>query len=109
MIDKYFVRVVFTVLENGDKQKLNTPGGDQVMTRWGGETSIPFFAFLDSHGALIANSIEPPSNGENGGNIGHPYEPHEVDWFLTMLQKAAPRMTAEERAPIEKYLRSQKQ
>jgi hypothetical protein len=79
------------------------------MTLWGGENAgLPFYAFLDSNGSMIVNSIEPSGDGRKGGNIGHPDEPHEVDWFLTMLGKAAPRMTVEEKAPIERYLRTQK-
>ncbi len=53
-------------------------------------------------------SLEQDANGHTGNNIGHPYEPHEVDWFMTMLSKAAPNMTAGERSTIEKYLRTQK-
>ncbi len=34
--------------------------------------------------------------------------PEEVDWFMTMLAKAAPGLTPEESGTVEKYLRSQK-
>jgi len=79
-----------------------------MMVQLGGPQGLPYFAFLDSQGGMIVNSIEPAADGRKAGNIGHPYQPHEVDWFLAMLGKAAPRMTAEERAPLEKYLRAQK-
>lgn len=94
-------------MENGGKKALNTPGGSELMAKVGGKgNSIPFFAFLGSAGDLIVNSIEPDRSGHGGENIGYPYEPREVDWFLTMLSKAAPAMTGEERGTVEKWLRS---
>jgi len=98
-----------TVQESADKQSLNSPGGEELMKRVGGPAGLPYFAFLDYNGTVLATSMEPPGEGRKGGNIGHPYEPHEVDWFLAMLGKAAPSMTAGEMATIEKYLRAQKQ
>ncbi len=50
------------------------------------------------------NSIRPGKDGKSG-NIGHPFKPHEIDWFLTMLAKAAPRMTPKEKATLENWLR----
>jgi thioredoxin-related protein len=120
IIDKYFVRVYFTVQEPVGSKDLNTPGGDELLAALGGaRQGMPFFAFLggqaapffasmDGPGAMIVNSIDPGGDGKKGGNIGHPAEPHEVDWFLVMLGKAAPGMTAGERGVIEKYLRTQK-
>jgi len=97
-----------TVEERDQKASLNNPGGSELVKRVGGDNGLPFFAFLASDGSLIVNSIVPPQNGKKGGNIGHPYEPHEVDWFMVMLSKAAPAMSPDEKAVIEKYLRAQK-
>jgi hypothetical protein len=98
------------VQEQAEKKSLNTPGGEDLLVRVGGkEQGVPFFAFLDSTGEVIGNSIAPAAEGRKAGNIGHPYEPHEVDWFMVLLGKAAPRMTASEREAIEKRLRAQKQ
>jgi hypothetical protein len=109
VIDKYFVQVYFTVQEHGDKKDLNTPGADEFLNQWGGNDSgLPFFAFLDSKGVMVVNSIEPPRDGRKAANIGFPDADHEVDWFLTMLSKAAPAMTAGERATLEKSLRPPK-
>jgi hypothetical protein len=95
--------------ENGAKET-NTAGADALLTRLGGTSLIPFFAFLDSKGTLIVNSVRPAdSDGKHGGSIGHPLEPWETDWFLKMLRDAAPRITAAELETIEKPLRSQKQ
>jgi hypothetical protein len=97
-----------TIKETGDKQALNTPGGDEFMKRLGGPAGLPFFAFLDTQGAVIVNSLLPREiGGANSGNIGHPFKPYEVDWFLTMLDRGAPRMLAEERSTLEKLLRAQ--
>jgi hypothetical protein len=95
------------VLEQEKKKSLNTPGGSELMAKVGGKGgSVPFFAFLDRSGDLIVNSNAPESPGHGAGNIGYPYEPHEVDWFMAMLSKAAPAMTAEERGTVEKWLRA---
>ena len=94
--------------EQGAKKALDTPGGDDLLARLGGPSGLPFFAFLDSRGALIVNSIRPGKDGRRGENIGHPVEPFEIDWFLTMLGQAATSMTPEEAATLEKWLRTQK-
>ena len=96
-----------TILERDDKKALNTRGGDELMKRLGGPAGLPFFAFLDGHGGLIVNSLRPAANGKYE-NIGHPDQPYEIDWFMTMLDRGAPRMLAEERATLEKWLRTQK-
>jgi hypothetical protein len=108
IVQRYFVPVHVTVKERGDKQSLNSPGGEALMKQVGADGGLPFFAFLDVGGRVIVNSIAPSTDGKNGGNIGHPYEPQEVDWFLAIVQKAARGITAEERGAMEKYLRAQK-
>jgi ketosteroid isomerase-like protein len=99
-----------TVKETGDKQGLNTEGGEELLKQvGGGSESIPFFAFLDGDGRMIVNSVRPKDpDGKHGGNIGHPVQPYEIDYFMTMLAKAVPGMTEEERSTIEKKLRAQK-
>ena len=94
--------------EHDEKQSLNNAGSDELLKRLGGDTGIPYLAFLDANGEVLATSTEPGKDGKKGGNIGHPFQPHEVDWFLVMLHKAVPAMTPEEIAPLEKYLRAQK-
>ncbi|HTQ52850.1 MAG TPA: hypothetical protein VMI94_00225 [Bryobacteraceae bacterium] len=106
---KYLVVVHVDVQEAEEKKNLNTPGGEGLLTRvGGGSQGVPFFAFLDGSGEMIGNSIAPAANGRKAANIGHPYEPHEVDWFMVLLSKSAPRMTGAEREAIEKPLRAQK-
>jgi hypothetical protein len=108
VIDKYFVVQHVTVQEHGDKESLNNPGGDAMMKRLGGDGGLPYFAFLSAEGDTLVTSNEPGKDGKKGGNIGHPAQPNEIDWFLVMLHKAAAGITAGEVAPLEKYLRNQK-
>ena len=99
------------IQENGPKQSLNTPGGDDLFKKLGGGPGgIPFYAFLNERGEMIVNANAPAKleGGYKGGNIGHPDKPEEVDWFMVMLSKGAPGMTAEERETIEHWLRNQK-
>lgn len=101
IIDKYFVVTHLTIQEIGDKVKLNNPGGIEVRDELGGKSAgLPFYAFLDSSGALIVNSIDPKHE-----DIGYPSEPSEIDWFMAMLKKAVPAMTADEAATLESWLR----
>ena len=95
-------------MEHDEKKGLNSPGGDELLKQLGGGGAIPFFAFLDSSGAIIVNSNEPGKDGKKPVNIGHPFQPHEIDWFMVMLSKAAPGMTPDERSTLETYLRAQK-
>jgi hypothetical protein len=48
---------------------------------------LPWFAFLDAEGKCLIHSTGPK------GNIGHPAEPHEVDYFKTMLQTVKKHLT----------------
>jgi hypothetical protein len=108
-VEKYLVVVHVDVQEAKEKKELNTPGGEELLARLGGGSQgVPFFAFLDGAGKTIGNSIAPAADGRKASNIGHPYEPHEVDWFMVLLGKAAPGMTPAEREAVEKRLRAQK-
>jgi hypothetical protein len=102
------VTVHCTVQESAPKKALETPGGDELLKAVGGPSGLPYFAFLDKNGEPIVNSMRPGEGGKPADNIGHPYNPEEVDWFMTMVGKAAPRMTREEAGTLEKWLRNQK-
>lgn len=99
--------VRFNVQEQKEKSVLNTPGGPELMKRLGGPAGLPFFAVLKSDGMMAANSLRPDKTGK-GVNIGFPVDPAEVDWFVAMLSKAAPDMTAQELAAISRGLRTKK-
>ncbi|MDR3703582.1 MAG: hypothetical protein P4L56_28290 [Candidatus Sulfopaludibacter sp.] len=98
------------VQEQDAKKDLDNPGAGEVMAKYGGENAgLPFIAFLDETGRMLVNSLRPQGEGKDkGGNIGHPVEPYEVDWFLAMVKKAAPAMSADESKVLENWLRTQK-
>jgi hypothetical protein len=98
-----------TVLEAADKKALENAGGEQLMNDLKGEKAgLPFFAFVDSSGKLIENSKRKTKPDDPGSNVGHPVAPEEIAWFMEMLKKAAPNMTAAERTALETWLKNQK-
>jgi hypothetical protein len=68
-------------------------GAKDLATRLIGKDSgsLPSFAFLDSEGKCLINSINP-----DGGNIGHPGTSDEVAYFRSMLQKVKKNLTDDE-------------
>ena len=62
--------------------------GEMRKTQQGG---IPWFAFLDGEGKIVAHS------SEGGQNIGYPAAEEEADAFLAMLAKARPAITEAQR------------
>jgi thiol:disulfide interchange protein len=58
------------------------PGAEDVQKKYPKRGGIPWFAFLDADGKVLADS-----NGEKG-NIGFPAAPEEVAHFAAMLKKA---------------------
>jgi thioredoxin-related protein len=67
-------------------------GAKEVFARYNakGAGGIPWFAFLDGKGKVVAASDGPK------GNIGFPYEVHEIDHFIAMLTTAKHRITGDE-------------
>lgn len=108
--DKYFISVPIVVLENGEKEKLENPGGEALMESVGGkDQGIPFFYFVDpKSGKMIVNSLMPAAGGKKTANVGCPYEPAEVAFFMDILRKAAPKMTDAERAKLNEAFGSLK-
>jgi len=107
LLQQRFVIAHVTVDEHGNKANLDSPGGDQLRKRLGGGDSggLPFFAFVDPAGQVLVNSNRPVP-GKPGENVGFPSAPEEVDWFMTMLRRAAPALGPEQRRVIEARLRS---
>ena len=102
VIAKHFVVVNLIVHEREDKIALEHPGGNALMARWAGASNpgLPFYVFLDGSGAKVADSNAMP----DGRNIGFPAVPEEIDAFMRLIGKAAPAMTAAERAALQAYL-----
>jgi thioredoxin-related protein len=114
VLEKYFVLAKLNVEEEvGHHPERNSPGGEELMAKLGGadtkgkSVGVPFLVFLDATGAAIVNSNRPVKGRTVGENIGFPSEPEEIDWFMAMLKKATPSMTADELHTIEKWLRNQ--
>jgi hypothetical protein len=95
---KYFV---VTHLQLGDDATSNA-GAGEIHQKFKPVGGIPFHLFVKPDGTAIVDSKE---NG-NGNNIGYPAEPNEIKWFMTMLERAAPKMTADERGVIEAKLKA---
>lgn len=108
VFEKYFVPVKLVVQENDQNKALENPGADEWLNKLGGPEGLPFLAFLDAKGALIVNSKPLNAQGAPRSNIGHPFAPEEIDWFVVMMKKAAPAMTADDLKAIEAALRTQK-
>lgn len=96
-----FIVVNLIVRERDDKTTLEHPGGNALMDSWGGEKSgLPFYVFVDTTGKKIADSNAMP----DGTNIGFPAIPTEIKAFVTLMDKAAPRLTPANRDLLEAYL-----
>lgn len=108
VFEKYFVPVKLVVQENDKNKALENAGADAWLKKVGGPEGLPFSAFLDSKGTMIVNSKRSSNTGPAGGNIGYPAEPPEIDWFLTMMKKAAPKIAEGDLKVIETALRAQK-
>jgi len=100
VFEKYFIPVKLVVQERGNNQSLENPGADALLKQLGGPAGLPYCAFLDSTGGLIANSKL------NGENIGYPGEPKEIDYFVQIMKQAAPKMSDDDLKTIETALRS---
>ena len=100
VFEKYFIPVKLVVQENDRNKALENPGADTLLKQFGGPSGLPYSAFLDANGALIINSKL------NGQNIGYPGEPKEIDWFIQMMKKAAPKLSPDDLKTIETALRS---
>jgi thiol-disulfide isomerase/thioredoxin len=99
-----FSKFLHTDLETGerpsDTHHANIPGGQKLQASLGGkEAGWPYLAIVDPSGKLIADSMRP-----GAGNIGYPDSPAEIDWFVQMLQKSAPSLTAQETTTIHTWL-----
>jgi thiol-disulfide isomerase/thioredoxin len=101
VFEKYFIPVKLVVQENEKNKALENAGADALLQKLGGgHAGLPYSAFLDSQGALIVNSKR------DGQNIGCPGQPQEIDWFVQMMKKTAPKMSDDDQKTIETVLRS---
>jgi hypothetical protein len=87
-------------LERRDEQRaLQLPGADDVFLRFAHpNVGLPFLAFLNGDGGLVASSFA----GANGENIGFPVGDADLAAFDTMMTRAAPNITARERSALRR-------
>ena len=94
IIDAHFIVQEIDTTESKTKC-WETPGGDALCKRYGGNGGIPYFVLLDESGKRIGSSIF------NGQNMGMPSEPDEIKFFLNTLKSAAPSITPSEMAILK--------
>jgi len=106
IMEKKFVYARLDVGEQPtDKRHTDSPGGVKLMSSLGGATAgYPFIVMLDATGKPITNSLRPDARSKGGSNIGYPDLPVEVDWFMQMLQRAAPSLSPQETTTIHNWL-----
>lgn len=92
VLARHFETAELTVLEREGKKALENAGAQELLTSIAGkDAGLPFTAVLDrkSRRVLSTSNLDGP-----GTNIGFPSKADEIDHFIAMLRKGAPRMTA---------------
>ena len=95
-----FVVVHLVVQEVPALKALENDGGAALMTQMGGAGGLPFFFILDAAGKKIGDANLLPNNA----SVGHPDTPDEVNAFVGLLERTAPRMSAAQRRQVWEYL-----
>ncbi len=98
VLGRYFETVELTVLERGEKKALENAGAEELLVEVAGrDAGLPFTAVFDrkSRRVLATSNTSGP-----GTNIGFPGKVDELDHFVAMLRRGAPRMTAAEAETI---------
>lgn len=108
IVERYFVVARVHIAEEASKHpEKNTPGSDVLLQKLTGNdpknTGVPFIVFVDSTGKPIVNS-DRPVPGAAAENIGYPFLPEEIGWFMEMLKRGAPSMPGAEAKSIEAWL-----
>lgn len=94
VLDRHYERVELTVQERGEKKAGENPGAGELLEKLsGGDAGLPFTAVLDrkSRAPIATSNMAGP-----GTNVGFPAKSDEIDHFVGMLRKGAPRMTEAE-------------
>ncbi len=67
------------------------------------EPGFPFIVIAGSDGKPIVNSYR---NGKPADNVGYPALPEEIDWYIEMLKRGAPNLSAEDLAATRTWLKA---
>lgn len=85
LFDRNYVIAPIDVQERGDKEKLENPGGEEIMAKFGGEKAgLPYFVFINSDGKVLENSLD-----DQKENLGCPSTEKEVAAFVEKLKKTS--------------------
>jgi len=85
VFDKKFVTAYIDIQEEGEKKKLENPGGEELMNRYKGkDAGLPFWLILNPKGEVLADSFN-----DKKENLGCPSTAEEVDVFAAKLKKSA--------------------
>jgi thiol-disulfide isomerase/thioredoxin len=98
ILERHYESAGLTVLERGDKEALENANAEELLASLAGmDAGLPFTAVIDrkSLRAIATSNTSGP-----GTNVGFPGKTDELDHFVGMLRKGAPRMTAAEAETI---------
>jgi len=105
VLDKDFVIVHITVLENPQHKSDENPGGAEMMKAMGGqEAGLPFFVMLNSKGQAVSDSMVMGPGNPKPQNMGFPTEPNELEHFVAMLKAGNPGISAAQVAAVQKVM-----
>ena len=93
LIESRFIVVEEDIWEH-EKNGWENPGGLALFRKYGGRKAIPFYAVLTPQGKKLGDSIYGPET------MGMPGTAAEEEFFLRLLQKVAPPLTASDQATI---------
>jgi Dioxygenase len=82
-----------------DQERMTGGAESAKRLRKGKGGGIPWIVILDGDGHELVNSDGPK------GNIGCPADAHEIDYFLSMIDKTRQHMSDEDRIVLERELR----
>ena len=103
-----FIVTHLDVRESGEDKiaEFENPGGKELMKTLGAteKGGIPFYAFLDKKGKMLANSNVMPKDQ----NIGYPGSPEELDAFAKIIKIGAPKMPESQLATIVDFFKKTK-
>jgi thiol-disulfide isomerase/thioredoxin len=104
--DNFIVRH-FVVDESADKKDLETPGANEIRTKYHGDgQGIPYWLVFDSKGNMLADSkMRKEGEGpEKGQNTGCPAAEAEVAYFIDVL-KSTTKLKEDQLEKISKRFR----
>ena len=92
--DDNFVITHITVLESKGKERLENPGGKEMMEKYNGkDQGLPYWVVLDKNYNLLFDSQVRTTAADGtvkGSNTGCPASQKEVDHFIDVLKKTTP-------------------